>query len=45
MYAGMTLFTQVMDFLPWTLLTCIVPRYRGDYCVRTPMIARVDGIS
>ena len=35
MYAGKTLFTQLMDFLPWTTFTRIVNRYGGDYKVRT----------
>jgi len=35
MYTGKTLFTQLMDFLPWTTFTRIVNRYGGDYKVRT----------
>jgi hypothetical protein len=35
MYAGKTLFAQLMDFLPWTTFTRIVARYDGDYRVRT----------
>jgi hypothetical protein len=31
MYAGKTLFSQRMDFLPWTTFECIVHRYRGDH--------------
>jgi Domain of unknown function (DUF4372)/Transposase DDE domain len=34
MYAGKTLFAQVMDFLPWTTFQRIVQRYRGDYRAR-----------
>jgi hypothetical protein len=34
MYAGKTLFAQVMDFLPWTTFERIVDRYRGDHRVR-----------
>jgi len=35
MYAGKTLFAQIMDFLPWTSFKRIVQRYRGDYRART----------
>lgn len=35
MYAGKTLFAQLMDFLPWTTFTRIVERYDGDHRVRT----------
>jgi hypothetical protein len=35
MYAGKTLFAQLMDFLPWTTFTRIVDRYGGNYRVRT----------
>jgi len=35
MYAGKTLFAQLMDFLPWTTFTRIVERYGGNYRVRT----------
>ena len=35
MYAGKTLFAQVMDFLPWTSFQRIVQRYRGDHRART----------
>ena len=31
MYAGKTLFAQVMDFLQWTTFERIVQRYRGDH--------------
>jgi hypothetical protein len=34
MYAGKTLFAQVMDFLPWTSFERIVQRYRGDHRTR-----------
>ena len=33
MYAGKTLFAQLMDFLPWTSFERIVQRYGGDYRV------------
>ena len=35
MYAGKTLFAQVMSFLPWTTFARIVDRYGGDRKVRT----------
>jgi hypothetical protein len=35
MYTGKTLFTQVMDFLPWKTFHRLVSRYDGDYRVRT----------
>jgi hypothetical protein len=35
MYAGKTLFAQVMDFVPWTSFRRIVARYGGDHRVRT----------
>jgi hypothetical protein len=35
MYAGKTLFAQVMDFVPWTSYRRIVVRYGGDRRVRT----------
>ena len=35
MYVGKTLFTQVMDFLPWKTFHRIVARYGGDHRVRT----------
>ena len=31
MYAGQTLFAQLMDFLPWTTFARIVSRYGGDH--------------
>src|SRR5664280_1260372 len=34
MYAGKTLFAQLMDFVPWTTFTRIVSRYGGDRRVR-----------
>jgi len=35
MYAGKTLFAQIMDFLPWKTFHRIVARHAGDYRVRT----------
>jgi transposase len=35
MYAGKTLFAQLMDFLPWSTFARLVERYRGDRRVRT----------
>ena len=35
MYAGKTLFAQVMSFLPWTTFARIVDRYDGDRSVRS----------
>ena len=35
MYAGKTLFAQLMDFLPWTSFARIVERYDGNRRVRT----------
>src|SRR5450756_2503489 len=35
MYAGRTLFSQVMDFVPWTSFDRIVRKYGGDVRVRT----------
>ena len=35
MYTGKTLFSQIMDFLPWSTFHRIVERYGGDYRVRT----------
>jgi len=35
MYAGNTLFAQLMDFLPWSTFARLVERYRGDHRVRT----------
>lgn len=35
MYAGKTVFAQLMDFLPWTTFSRIVTRYGGDHRVRT----------
>lgn len=35
MYAGQTLFAQIMDFLPWSTFHRIVERYAGNYRVRT----------
>ena len=35
MYCGQTLFSQVMNYLPWTTFARIVDRYAGDRKVRT----------
>jgi hypothetical protein len=35
MYIGATLFSQVMDYLPWCTFHRIVNRYKGDYRIRT----------
>ena len=35
MYAGKTLFAQLMDFLPWSTFTRLVDSYDGDHRVRT----------
>jgi hypothetical protein len=35
MYAGKTLFAQIMDFVPWTSFRRIVARYGGDRRART----------
>src|SRR6202047_4792301 len=35
MYAGRTLFSQVMEFIPWTSFGRIVVKYGGDIGVRT----------
>jgi len=35
MYTGKTLFSQIMDFVPWKTFHRIVARYDGDYRVRT----------
>ena len=35
MFAGATIFTQVMDFLPWRRFQTCVTRYQGDYKVQT----------
>src|SRR3979490_3293604 len=35
MHTGMTLFTQLMDFLPWTRFARIVERYGGDRYVKS----------
>jgi len=34
-YVGKTLFTQIMDFLPWKTFHRIVARYDGDHRTRT----------
>ena len=35
MYIGKTLFSQVMEFVPWTSFARIVQRYGGNAGVRT----------
>ena len=35
MNTGKTLFTQLMDFLPWSTFDRIVARYNGNRAVRT----------
>jgi hypothetical protein len=35
MYAGKTVFSQLMDCLPWSTFTRLVARYRGDFSVQT----------
>jgi hypothetical protein len=35
MHIGQTLFSQVMDFVPWTSFNRIVAKYRGDRDTRT----------
>jgi hypothetical protein len=35
MYAGKTLFAQIMDFLPWTTFQRVVMRYGGNHRIRT----------
>src|ERR1700686_4565993 len=35
MYSGRTLFSQVMEFIPWTSFDRIVVKYGGDIGVRT----------
>lgn len=35
MYAGQTLFAQLMDFVPWTTFARLVGRHCGDHRVRT----------
>jgi hypothetical protein len=34
MNVGMTLFVQIMEFIPWTSFSRIVQRYGGDAGVR-----------
>src|SRR5271156_4016908 len=34
MYAGQTLFAQLMEFVPWTTFARLVERYDGDHRVR-----------
>ena len=35
MYAGKTLFTQLLDFLPWSTFARLVMLYDGDRRVRS----------
>jgi hypothetical protein len=35
MYAGSTIFTQIMNLLPWRPFQTCVTRYQGDYKVKT----------
>ncbi len=35
MYTGKTLFSQLMEYLPWKTFHRLVARYEGDYRVRT----------
>jgi hypothetical protein len=35
MFAGSTIFTQLMDIVPWRRFQTCVARYRGDYKVKT----------
>ena len=35
MFAGKTVFSQLMDCLPWSTFTRLVARYRGDFSVQT----------
>ena len=35
MYAGKTLFAQIMDLLPWTTFHRVVMRYGGNHRIRT----------
>ena len=35
MYAGATIFTQVMDLIPWRRFQTCVTRYQGNYKVQT----------
>ena len=35
MYAGKTVFSQLMDCLPWSTFMRLVARYRGDFSVQT----------
>ncbi len=35
MYTGKTVFSQLMDCLPWSTFARLVARYRGDHDVRT----------
>lgn len=44
MNTGKTLFSQLMDFLPWTTFTRVVERYGGDHRVRPRKLARDTGL-
>ena len=47
MYAGKTLFAQIMDFLPWTTFHRVVMRYGGNHRIRTLIVRRAipgDGL-
>jgi Domain of unknown function (DUF4372) len=35
MYVGKTVFSQLMDCLPWSTFTRLVALYRGDFSVQT----------
>lgn len=35
MFAGSTIFSQLMDLLPWKRFQTCVSRYKGDYKVKT----------
>jgi hypothetical protein len=35
MYAGKTVFSQLMDCLPWSTFTRLVARYRGDFSIQS----------
>src|SRR5580692_12394009 len=44
MYTGRTLFSQVMDFVPWTSFNRIVAKYRGDRDTRTLVARNISGL-
>jgi hypothetical protein len=35
---GKALFAQLIEFLPWTSLSCSVARYGGDFRVRATVV-------